>query len=117
MSESELEKTFLMQLRSKGLAVPQSQYQFTQLRKWRFDFAWPSIRLAVEIQGGTFANGRHVRGMGYEQDCEKSNAATLSGWRVLRFGTREISEGRALKLVEAFLKFAEKNQTTIEVAT
>lgn len=105
--ESNLEKTFLTQLKSKGLAKASLQYQFAHNRKWRFDFAWPSIRLAVEIQGGTFANGRHTRGVGYESDCEKSNYATLMGWRVLRFGTRDVQEGKALKLIERVLKFSE----------
>lgn len=107
MQESPLEKTFLTQLQSEGLAKPLPQFQFCQNRKWRFDFAWPSIRLAVEIQGGTFTNGRHSRGVGYDQDSEKSNIATLLGWRVLRFSTRDLSEGKAIKMVGQFLKFLE----------
>jgi very-short-patch-repair endonuclease len=43
--------------------------------------------LAVEVEGGMWTRGRHVRGEGYEGDCEKYNAAVLGGWRVLRFTT------------------------------
>jgi very-short-patch-repair endonuclease len=50
-------------------------------RKWRFDFAWPGAMLALELEGV----GRHQTFIGYRNDCEKYNAATLLGWRVLRF--------------------------------
>jgi hypothetical protein len=44
--------------------------------------------------------GRHVRGRGYERDCEKYNAAALAGWIVLRVTTDMIQDGRALALLE-----------------
>jgi hypothetical protein len=63
---------------------------------WRFDYAWPPRRQALEIEGGTWTGGRHVRGRGYEGDCEKYNAAALAGWTVLRETTAMIRDGRAL---------------------
>lgn len=38
----------------------------------------------VEVEGGTFCGGRHVRGKAYARDCEKYNAAVALGWRVFR---------------------------------
>src|SRR5687768_16750315 len=32
----------------------------TPARRWRFDFAWPELKVAVECDGGTFTGGRHV---------------------------------------------------------
>jgi very-short-patch-repair endonuclease len=61
------------------------EYKFHPKRKWRFDFADPANKIAVEIDGGVFAGGRHTRGMGFKRDCEKINAATVLGWRVLRY--------------------------------
>lgn len=61
------------------------EYVFAPPRKWRFDFAWPEQRVAVEIDGATWTQGRHTRGAGFERDCEKMNEAVLMGWRVLRF--------------------------------
>lgn len=57
------------------------EHRFHGTRKWRFDFAFPYVKVAVEIEG----RGRHQTVVGTRQDCEKYNAATLLGWRVLRF--------------------------------
>lgn len=64
---------------------PVTQHRFDESRKWRFDFAWPSCMLAVEINGGDRINGRHNRTEGQDADNEKANTATIEGWRVLRF--------------------------------
>lgn len=57
------------------------EHVFHAERKWRFDFAFPSQKLAVEIDG----RGRHQRVAGVRADCEKGNEAALLGWRVLHF--------------------------------
>lgn len=74
--------------------LPDPEHRFHPVRKWRFDFAWPDMLLAVEIEGGTWANGRHNRAQGYEGDCEKYNAAVMVGWRVLRFTGDMVRDGR-----------------------
>ncbi len=84
-----------------GLPAPTLEHRFAPPRRWRFDLAWPSLRLALEIEGGVWTGGRHVRGNGYERDAEKYNAATLAGWRVLRVTTGMIRDGRALALLES----------------
>lgn len=43
--------------------------------------------------------GRHTRGDGYEADLEKYNSATLLGWRVLRFSTRQVHQGHAIDVL------------------
>lgn len=57
------------------------EYRFHPERRWRFDFAFPSQRLGIEVDG----RGRHQSVDGVRKDCEKGNAAVLLGWRVLRF--------------------------------
>ena len=63
------------------LPEPVREYRFHDTRRWRFDFAWPDIKLAVEIDG----RGRHQTVVGCRSDCEKANEAIRLGWRVLRF--------------------------------
>jgi hypothetical protein len=96
--------TFAAVLQAAGLPPPIREYRFAPPRRWRFDLAWPSLRLALEIEGGTWTGGRHVRGKGYERDCEKYNAAALAGWTVLRATTAMLHDGRALALLQQALK-------------
>jgi very-short-patch-repair endonuclease len=67
-----------------GLRPLEVEYKFHPDRRWRFDFAWPKQRLAVEVEGGIFVRGRHVSPSGFVKDSEKYNEAAVSGWSVLR---------------------------------
>jgi hypothetical protein len=67
-----------------GLPAPVAEHRFHVERKWRFDYAWPVLKIALEVEGGVWTNGRHTRGAGFLKDCEKYNAAAVMGWRVLR---------------------------------
>ena len=67
-----------------GGHAPQREYRFAPGRRYAFDFAWAESRVALELEGGTYTNGRHVRGSGYRHDCEKYNLAASLGWRVFR---------------------------------
>ena len=60
------------------------EYRFHPTRKWRFDDAIPSRRIAIEVEGGVWTQGRHTRPKGFLGDMEKYNTATLMGWRVFR---------------------------------
>jgi very-short-patch-repair endonuclease len=70
------------------------------------DFAWPSHRIALEIEGGSWNGGRHTRGAGFEQDCEKYNAIALDGWTLIRVTGAMIRDGRALKTTEQAIAMA-----------
>jgi len=83
------------------------EYRFSPPRRWRFDFAYPARMLAVEVDGGTWVQGRHNRGAGMKADAEKMNAAALAGWRVLRFTREHIKSGEALDLIELALRETE----------
>ena len=100
---SKLEDALLFQLKAAKLPQPEREYRFHPTRKWRFDFAWPERRLACECEGATWVNGRHTRGAGYQNDCEKYNQAALTGWRVLRFTAAIIRSGMAVTTLERAL--------------
>lgn len=60
------------------------EYRFHTQRKWRFDYAMPDHKIALEVEGGVWSCGRHTRPQGFLGDVEKYNTATLMGWRVFR---------------------------------
>lgn len=61
------------------------EYKGIQGRQFRFDWAIPSLKLAIEYEGLFSATSRHTTITGYSNDCIKYNLATLQGWRVLRY--------------------------------
>lgn len=69
---------------------------FAPGRRWRFDFAEPALKIAIEVEGGLYGGGRHTRAAGYQNDLDKYNAATLHGWHLLRFSTADVARGIAL---------------------
>lgn len=87
-----------------GLPEPVEELRFDPVRRWRWDYAWPEYRLALEIQGGTWTSGRHSRGKGYKNDVEKLNAGQLAGWLVLWATTEQVQSGEAMTWVEQALK-------------
>ena len=66
------------------LDSPCREYRFHVDRRWRFDFAIPDVKLAFEVEGGTWVSGRHTRGSGHLKDMEKYNTASFLGWVVIR---------------------------------
>ena len=74
---------FLENLTHAGVVAPVLELLFHPTRKWRFDYAWPDAKLALEIDGGGAQGGRHSRIGGMRKDMEKGNAAIEAGWRVL----------------------------------
>lgn len=87
------------QVRTARLPAPIREWHFHETRQWRFDFGWPTRCIAVELEGGTWNVGRHVRGKGFENDCEKYAEALIAGWRVLRVTTAMVEDGRAIALL------------------
>lgn len=94
----------LVHLQALGISPPAREYRFHPVRRWRFDWAWPVEKVALEYEGGTFTDGDHVRGPGYEKDCEKYSEAAIFGWCVIRVTNNMVADGRAADLVERALE-------------
>ena len=94
--KSDLEAGFLNYCRMCNVPMPAREYRFHPERKWRFDFAWLDVEppLAVEIDGGQWMKSGHSTGTGKQRDNEKSNAAQLLGWTVLRYTTMDLHPKR-----------------------
>ena len=90
---------------------PVREYTFDNSgRKWRFDFAWPSLMFAVEVEGLTHDGGRHQRIQGFENDLEKYQAAMLQGWTVYRVSPKQIGSLQALETIKTMLSRLMLNQ-------
>lgn len=100
---SQVEELFALHVKASKLPMPEREYRFCE-RRWKFDFCWTEIKLALEIEGGTWTGGRHTRGAGFEADCRKYAKALILGWRVLRVTSGMVQSGEALGLVEQAIK-------------
>lgn len=89
---------------NRGLPEPQPEYKFHPTRKWRFDFAWEKLWIAIEVEGGIWNFGRHVRGSGFMKDMEKYNEATRLGWKVYRFTPSQMNDPESVGFFKSVLK-------------
>lgn len=96
--------TLAFQCEALKLPKPVRELRFAPPRRWRFDLAWPDHWVAAEVDGATYAQGRHARGQGIHADCEKVSTAAAMGWRVLRFDREMVEDGSAVALVERALQ-------------
>jgi len=114
-----------------GIPVPTMGHLFAKEamgRNWEADLSWPELKMAIEIDGGTFAKqkasakslpaggdvdgatfasllagtdargGRHNSGTGFLKDMEKRNAYAVLGWRVLHVTPGMVENGSAATL-------------------
>ena len=88
-----------------GLTEPVAEFKFMPERKFRFDFAWPTQKVALECQGGIFARipGGHNRGAQIRKEHEKRNLAAAAGWRILYCETETICTMETVELIRRSL--------------
>jgi len=79
------------------------EHPFHPKRKWRFDYAIISQKIAIEVEGGVFTQGRHTRGKGFMGDMEKYNQAVVLGWRLLRVTPSTLHSVKTLELIKQLL--------------
>lgn len=139
--KSELEECFagIVKLEAPGLGEPERQHLFAREvvpkinpkpRRYRFDFAWPAEKVAVEIHGEVYGRlvachacgqrvrsrrkdgslgkpirvgGYHTQGEGFESDRQKIALALCLGWQVLEVTGPMMREHRDWLLRLAFL--------------
>ena len=89
----------LLESKLKGVEVVK-EFKFHPVRKWRFDYAFPEYKVAVEVDGGVWTGGRHINPAGYINDMEKLNTAASMGWLVLRITTDDRFAIKTYNLIE-----------------
>lgn len=96
---------FLRLCEAENLPTPVYEHKFHPERKWRFDFAWPEQKVALEVQGGLFVGGRHARGAGIARDMEKASAAASLGWRLLLVQPNDLCTLDTLNLIRKTIAY------------
>jgi len=89
-----------------GIPAPEVEYRFTSARRWRLDYAWPEpkYKIALEVEGAVWAQGRHTRGSGFVKDMEKYNELSILGWRLLRVTPQQMKSLEVLDLLQRIFK-------------
>lgn len=88
------EMIFFAMLKQWNIDTPVKEHLFAKelKRKFRFDYCFTDIMLAVEIEGGVWINGRHNRASGFIKDIVKYNIACMLGYRILRFTIADLKK-------------------------
>ena len=82
------------------IPAPIPEYRFCIERKWRIDYAWPELLIALEIEGGIWSKGRHITPHGFLRDMEKYNKMSENGWLLLRYEPNKIDFIQVKKTIE-----------------
>lgn len=110
---SKAEETLSQHIQLFGLPEPVREHRFHPTRRWRFDFAWPDLKLACEVEGvtrygknknGSMKLGRHQSAKGIEGDLEKYQEAMLLGWDVYRCSQSMIKKGVAIDTLKTMME-------------
>lgn len=89
------------------------EHRFHPTRKWRFDYAIPAHKIAIEVEGGVWTGGRHTSPKGFLNDMEKYNTATIMGWRVLRTIPDELCSNATLNMIRETLRHSAQPQAAL----
>lgn len=81
------------------------EHKFHPVRKWRFDYAIPAHKIAIEVEGGVWTGGRHTSPKGFLNDMEKYNTATIMGWKVLRTIPDKLCTNATLGMIRETMRY------------
>ena len=79
------------------------EYRFDDKRKWKFDFALPAIKVAVEYEGLNFRHGGasgHQTIKGVTAGNEKYSEASIAGWCLVLVNALSVESGLAHDLIK-----------------
>ena len=105
LPKSQLQAVLENRLHRAGLVGFSREYYFAKPRRWRFDVAYVTEKVAVECEGGGWVNGRHVRGGGFARDLIKYAEAAARGWVVLRVDGAMIESNQAVDYLTRIMEW------------
>lgn len=74
-----------------------------EARDFRADYAWPEVRLLVELNGGIWIQGAHAHPLNIERDIIKHQYAALLGFFVLPITTDQVKNGHGIAWLQRVL--------------
>lgn len=75
----------LMHWANENALELKTEYKFSDDRKFRFDWAFPAVKIAIEYEGLNSYKSGHTTMSGFTSNTDKYNLAQAQGWIVLRF--------------------------------
>lgn len=116
------EKMFALHVRAFKLPHPQIQFRFYPGRKFQSDFAWPNLKILVELEGGIWRRNEHGNFAGAHsfpgnilRDIEKQSLAASLGYLVFRFTGDDIKSLKAIKMIQEAIRKQEGRQNDIDL--
>ncbi len=98
--KSQGEETLALQLTALKIPFEREVTGLYPPRKWRVDFLLREQKIVIEVEGGIWSNGRHQRGTGFEEDCNKYNSLAIMGYKVLRFSSGQVKKGEVVEFLK-----------------
>ena len=82
-----MDEKLLQWIEDLNLPSPQKEYRPGTAKKFRLDYAWTDVKIAVELNGATWSQKRmgHSSGKGIQRDYVKLNYCQILGWLVIQF--------------------------------
>ena len=107
---------FIELCKAHGLPLPEKEFRFHPIRRWRIDYCFVEQKLAVEIEGGIYGVGKpcpvckrpsvgaHTSIKMLKKDMEKYNQLAIQGYWLLRFTPQEVKNGYAIDVIKEWFK-------------
>ena len=105
-AEVERQNDYIRWLAENGFPGFVAEYKFHPNRMWRIDFYHPTLKIAIEVEGGVGRIGRHQRPDGFRRDIEKYNAMEEYGIRLHRVEPKEM---KTQKLIQSLFTIKNLN--------
>ena len=83
---------------------PVAEYRFHPVRRWRVDYYFEAKnRVALEVEGGVYIQGRHTRASGFVKDMAKYNNLAMQGIYLLRVQPKDLYSVETIEMIKATL--------------
>lgn len=86
-----------------GIPEPTAEYRFCE-RMWRLDYCWVDAKVALEIEGGIWKQGRHNRPKTMIAEMAKYNRLAVLGYRLIRATPDDVKDGSVFATIRQVLQ-------------